>query len=284
MSCQLRWVGLGFVCVVGLLTASAGLGQPPAAREDKKDDKTATILVRLPDAKVKLTVDGSPLTQTGKERKFVTPPLVPGKRYSYTFVATVELNEYTWALRTHVVKFKAGETVTADLRTPQTGQRDKVLVGYGETPPKVVEAMCKLAKIGKDDVVYDLGCGDGRMVINAVKKYGAKKGVGIDIDPVRVKQAKEKVKAAGLSDKIEIRQGDVLELTDLSEASVVMLYIGEELNVRIRAMLQKTMKPGSRIVSHLYHMRDWKPAKEETITMENGAEHGIYLWQIEKKK
>src|SRR5207244_3212860 len=102
---------------------------------------------------------------------------------------------------------------------------DEVKVRYVPTPPEVVEAMLKLAKVGKDDMVYDLGCGDGRMVIAAVKS-GAKKGVGIDIDPQRLKECAENAKTANVEDRVTFRQGDVLKVEDLSDATVVMLYMG----------------------------------------------------------
>jgi uncharacterized protein (TIGR03000 family) len=275
MRCRLRWAGQGLVCVVGLLTASASLGQRTAAREGQ----SAIIVVRLSEPNATLTVDGEKTTSKGKERRFATPPLVPGTRYRYTLVASWPFNDYTMTVRTHVVSFKAGATVTADLRTPQTGRTDELIAEYGPTPPRIVEAMCKLATVGKNDVVYDLGCGDGRIILHTVKKFGARKGVGIDISPAWVKVARKNVKAAGLADKIEIREGDVLKLTDLSKATVVMLTLGEELNKRIRPLLEKTLPPGARIVSYAHRMGDWEPIRTETYPEED-VEHVIHLWRI----
>jgi ribosomal protein L11 methylase PrmA len=143
--------------------------------------------------------------------------------------------------------------------------------------------MIKLAGIGKDDVVYDLGCGDGRMVIAAVKQGGAKKGIGVDIDPQRVKEAKENVQKEGVADKVEIREGDALKVKDLSDATVVLLYMGNEFDLLLRPILEKQLKPGARIVSHRFTMGDWKPEKTETLTGKDGDRYLIHLWRIEKK-
>src|SRR5581483_5193549 len=133
------------------------------------------------------------------------------------------------------------------------------------TPDAVVEAMCRLAEVGPNDVVYDLGCGDGRMVITAVKKFKARRGVGLDIEPVCVEEAIENAKEQGVADRVKFQEKDILAIKDLSEATVVLLYVGDTLNQRLRPMLQKTLKPGARIVSHQYTMGDWKPAKKEIV-------------------
>src|SRR5438046_9379949 len=125
--------------------------------------------------------------------------------------------------------------------------------------------MLRLANVGKDDLVYDLGCGDGRLVITAVEKFQAQRGVGVDIDPERIKDSNANAQKSRVQGKVEFRQGDVLEINDLADASVVMLYMGNDLNLRLRPILQKTLKPGSRIVSHRFLMGDWKPLKTETI-------------------
>jgi cyclopropane fatty-acyl-phospholipid synthase-like methyltransferase len=134
-------------------------------------------------------------------------------------------------------------------------------------------------------VVYDLGCGDGRMVIAAVKKGGAKRGVGIDIDPQRVAESKANAKQAGVEDKVEFREGDVLKIPDLSDANVVLLYMGEDLNRQLKPILQKTLKPGSRIVSHRFTMGpDWKPDRTETIKGKDGDTYLLHLWTIKDAK
>src|SRR5262249_44833716 len=150
-----------------------------------------------------------------------------------------------------------------DLSDTEAQRNEDIVVRYVPTPDSIVEQMCNLAEITPRDVVFDLGCGDGRIVITAVKKYGAKRGVGVDINPSLVKESKENAKKAGVEDKVEFRVQDVLKIKDLSEATVVMLYMGDDINLRLRPILKSTLKPGSRIVSHRFTMGDWQPDKRE---------------------
>jgi SAM-dependent methyltransferase len=162
---------------------------------------------------------------------------------------------------------------------------DTIKVPYVPTPQTVVDEMLKFASVKEGEVVYDLGCGDGRIVVTAVKDFKAKKGIGIDIDPQRIKESNENAKVAKVQDKVEFRVGDVLQIKDVSEANVVALYLFPELNERLAPMLWKTLKPGSRIVSHDFLMGDkYKPDKEITVKDGNGDEHTIYLWTIPEKK
>ena len=148
-------------------------------------------------------------------------------------------------------------------------------VVFVPTPQEVVDRMLELAEVQKDDLVYDLGCGDGRIVVTAAKKYKVK-AVGYDIDPQRVKEAKENVKKNGVEDLVTIKQDDIFTL-DLSDADVVTLYLLPKLNVKLIPQLEK-LKPGSRIVSHAFDMQGVKPKKVETVEAENGSEHTVYLW------
>ena len=147
---------------------------------------------------------------------------------------------------------------------------------YVPTPEAVVEAMLQVANVGKNDIVYDLGCGDGRIPVTAAKKYGAT-GVGIDIDPQRIKEAKENVAKNNVGDKVTIVQGDLFE-QDLSKATVVTLYLLPSLNVKLMPKLMKELKPGTRVVSHAFDMGDWKPEKELDV---EGRK--IYFWTIPKR-
>jgi uncharacterized protein (TIGR03000 family) len=151
---------------------------------------------------------------------------------------------------------------------------------YVPTPQSVVDAMLKFADVKEGDVVYDLGCGDGRIVVTAVKSFKAKRGVGIDIDPVRVKESKQNAKDAKVEDKVEIREGDVLKIKDVSEANVVTLYLFPEVNERLAPMLKKTLKPGARIVSHDFRIGDWKPEKQIDVKDAGGEMHTLFLWTI----
>src|SRR5690242_4720361 len=145
--------------------------------------------------------------------------------------------------------------------SPVSGQQPSRApdIYFAATPQPVVEAMLKLAGVKAGDVVYDLGCGDGRIVITAVKQFGAKRGVGIDLDPVRVKESIENAKKAGVSDRVEFKQGDVLKLESVADANVVTLYLLPSVNQKLAPMLRKTLKPGSRIVSHDFRMEPWEP-------------------------
>ncbi len=138
--------------------------------------------------------------------------------------------------------------------------------------------MLDLAKVGKDDVVYDLGCGDGRIVIAAAKKFGAR-GVGVDIDPQRIKESKENALKAGVADRVKFIQKDLFEM-DLSEATVIALYLLPSLNLRLRPKLLSDLKPGSRIVSFAFDMGDWKPEKVITIPADLEKELTIYYWVV----
>jgi SAM-dependent methyltransferase len=150
-------------------------------------------------------------------------------------------------------------------------------VPYVPTPAQVVETMLKLGNVGPGDIHYDLGCGDGRIVVMAVKNFGAARGTGYDIDPERIKEAKENAKQAGVSDKTRFILGNLFE-ADFRDANVVTLYLLPEVNLKLRPKLLKDLKVGSRIVSHQFDMGDWKPDK--TITMEWRT---VYLWTVTEK-
>jgi SAM-dependent methyltransferase len=154
---------------------------------------------------------------------------------------------------------------------------------YVPTPQEVVEKMLELADVKKDDVVYDLGCGDGRIVITAAKKYGAK-GVGYDIDPERIAESKENVKKAEVGEKVKIEKKDIFTL-DLSGANVITLYLLPSLNEKLIPQLEK-LKPGSRIVSHAFAMKGVKPKKVVEVKCKDGNTRTVYLWvtPLEKEK
>ena len=158
----------------------------------------------------------------------------------------------------------------------------KKIVPYVPTPQEVVERMLELAQVKKGDVVYDLGSGDGRIVVTAAKKYGVK-AIGFEIDPERIKESLENIKKAGVGHLVEIRQQDI-RTVDLSQASVLTMYLLPEVNLMIRLNIWKQMKPGSRVVSHDFDMGDWKPIKTEQIKDPSGWEHTLYLWQVEANR
>jgi len=157
------------------------------------------------------------------------------------------------------------QALAAAARTPD--------VVFVPTPDMVIDKMLELANVSAKDVVYDLGCGDGRIVVRAAQRFGAR-AVGVDINPVRIAEAAANVKAAGVADKVRLIEGDLFE-ANISEATVVTLYLLPRLNVKLRPKLLKELRPGSRIVSHAFDMGDWVPD-------EKGAANGIevYLWRV----
>jgi ubiquinone/menaquinone biosynthesis C-methylase UbiE len=146
-------------------------------------------------------------------------------------------------------------------------------VPFVPTPPEVVREMLKLANVHKGDVVYDLGCGDGRIVITAVKEFGAT-GVGVDIDPQRIKEAEENAKTEGVADRVKFIQQDLFE-ADISKATVVTLYLLSGVNLKLRPKLLRELKPGTRIVSHSFDMGDWKPDKQVQLDWRR-----LYFWVV----
>ena len=156
--------------------------------------------------------------------------------------------------------------------------QSKKIVPYVPTDQDVVEKMLELAEVKKGDVVYDLGSGDGRIVVTAAKKYGVK-AFGFEIDPQRIKESHENIKKAGVGKLVEIRQQDILTV-DVSPASVVTMYLLPDVNLKLRPTLLKQLKPGSRVVSHDFDMGDWKPEK----TIQVGDSATLYLWRIPASK
>jgi SAM-dependent methyltransferase len=160
----------------------------------------------------------------------------------------------------------------------QAVKEKKPDVIFVPTPQDVVDKMLEVAEVKKGDVLYDLGCGDGRIVTTAAKRHGVK-AVGIDIDPQRIAESRETVRKAGVGDLVTIKQADIFE-EELGEASVVTLYLLPELNVRLMPRL-KRLKPGTRIVSHDFDMRGAKPKKVVSVrTDDDEEEHTVYLWVV----
>jgi SAM-dependent methyltransferase len=153
------------------------------------------------------------------------------------------------------------------------------LAPYVPTPQEVVDRMLQLAGVGKGDVVYDLGCGDGRIPITAAQRFGAR-GVGVDIDPQRIAEANANAAKAGVTDRVTFRLQDALA-TDVSEATVVTLYLLSASNLKLRPILTRQLKPGARIVSHAFSMGDWKADRVDTFTDSAGGTRTLYLWKTD---
>jgi ubiquinone/menaquinone biosynthesis C-methylase UbiE len=152
---------------------------------------------------------------------------------------------------------------------------------YVPTEQEVVEKMLDMAKVKKSDIVYDLGCGDGRIVATAAKKYGAK-GVGVDIDPDRIKDSHKTLKKFDVEKMVEIREGDALKVKDLDKATVIMLYMLPPFMEKLEKQA-KSLKPGTRIVAHDFPFPNWKP--DVTVEFRGPARnHNLYMWTVPERK
>ena len=231
----------------------------------------------LPDADAELELDGKLVPGTGTTRTFETPALPRNGTQRAALTVRWKPNTYTNMTRTKTVSFRAGDAVTVDLSREDPGDRVRVI--YVPTPQDIAEAMVKLAGVTASDVVFEPGCGDARITIAAIK-MGARRGLCVDIDADRVEESRAKVKEAGLDSRIEVRHGDALDVHDLSDATVVLLYMGDHFDMLIRPVLWKQLKVGSRIVSHRFTMGDWKPDKTMTVSSAEGGDFELHLWTI----
>ena len=268
---------------VGLIVAligAAAIGQ---------DKKTATVKITVPDrghADTIVKVDGVEVKGTGTTRSFTTAAIEPGKELKLKVEALIEPNNYTKITRPREITVKAGDEVKLDLTT-EDKKFDKIVVRWVPTPEDIVDKMAEMAKVTKDDIIFDPGCGDAVMLIRPVKKLGAKKGIGIDIDPKMVKQAQEKAKTEGVAEKVVIKEGDILNEKDMAicaESSVVLIYIGDDLGARMAPVLQKLLKPGTRVVSHRFTLGDWKPDQTVKVKGADGDDYTLHYWVVKEKK
>jgi len=159
----------------------------------------------------------------------------------------------------------------------RAGQQKQLDVPYVPTKFPVVDEMLKMADIQKTDVVYDLGCGDGRLIIGAAQKYGAR-GIGYDIDPERIKESLENAQKAGVTNLVKFYEQDLFT-ADFHEASVMTLYLLTSVNLKLRPKMLKELKPGTRIVSHNFGMGEWRPDQSSTVMIDD-ISHEVYLWII----
>ena len=150
-------------------------------------------------------------------------------------------------------------------------------VPYVPTPERIVDEMLKLANVGRKDVLYDLGSGDGRIVITAAKRFGTR-GVGIEIDPVRIREARDNAKAAGVENLVKFVEGDIFE-APIRAATVVTMYLLPDVNMKLRPRLLSELRPGTRIVSHNYDLGDWKPRRQVRLSVD-GTSHEVFFWVV----
>lgn len=159
--------------------------------------------------------------------------------------------------------------------TLETREPDVIFV---PTPQNVVDTMLKMADVKSGEMVYDLGCGDGRIVITAAKDFGAR-GIGVDIDPKRIAESRENATKAAVSDRVQFRQTDLFTM-NFADADVVMLYLLPALNVRLRPRLLDELKPGTRVVSHAFMMGEWEPDNRAEV---GNPAKSVYFWRVPAK-
>jgi uncharacterized protein (TIGR03000 family) len=262
-----------------LLAFLVATSAPFLVAQDKAVKKQpAQLRVLVPPA-AKVSIDGTPTKQEGEERLFVTPPLALGKTYTYTLKALIPRNGRS-VVRMGIVTVEGGKESRIDFRPDSKDDISSEII-FVPTSQIIVDKMLQMAKVKKGDVVYDLGCGDGRIVVTAAKEFGAK-GVGVDIDPDRVKESLDNVKQVKVDKLVEIRLGDALKVEDISKATVVMLYMLPEFQAKLAPILKKQLKPGTRIVAHDYALPGWKEEKMVTL-MGEFREHELYLYRVGKK-
>jgi uncharacterized protein (TIGR03000 family) len=281
------------IALAALLLAAPAL----VAQDNTGPTEPAYLNVKVP-ADAKLTIGDRVTQQTGETRRFVTPGLALGKNYTYSVKATFKDKDGKEVTVEETVRVAGGKTTDVDLTKPKgdakkaddkkaddkkadddKGTRPPDVI-FVATPPEVVDEMIKVADIKKSDLLYDLGCGDGIIVVTAAKKVGCK-AVGYDIDPKRVKEAKEKAKEAKVEDLVTIEEKDIFTL-DLTKATVIATYLLDDLNKKLVAQF-KQMKEGSRIVMHDYDIPGYQPDKTTKVTV-NGREHRVFLYTIPLKK
>jgi hypothetical protein len=289
--CSVRRSFLGRLILLGALAlVTLGCQRPePAEKVD------GTVVLLLPetrpapdyakDRKSKLTVDGKDVPiEAGADREFSVNVEDIGAGKTVTIV--YDYWPVTWSntVRTKKVKVEPGKKIKVDFHKVDADLPDHIRPIFVPTPHEVVDDMCRVGKVGNEDVVYDIGCGDGRMVITAVKKFNAKKGVGVDIDKDLIIKCKKSAEEAGVADKVEFRNEDALKLKDLSDATVVLLYVGDEFGAALEPVLRKTLKKGARVVSHRFKLGDWEPDSETKVRRKNNSgeddDFVLKLWTI----
>lgn len=280
-----RFPGLT-VTLVTLFALGSFLPVRGQESKEKPAQQPVTLKVHMPHKGAKLVIEGQETRQSGILRQFISPPLDPGRNYTYTLIAKWEPNNYTKITRTRKVPVQAGKEIEIDMKEQDPGVKDDIVIRYVPTPQDIVDEMCKLGAVGPEDVIYEPGCGDGRMIITAVGKFKAKRGLGIDLDPKRIEESLANAKKAGVEDKIEFRKGDILKIDDkeIAQASVVLLYLGNEMDLAIRPQLLRALKPGSRIISHRFTMGDWKPTKSLDLKGQDGDDYKVHLWVVGESK
>lgn len=235
--------------------------------------KSVTVEVYLPED-ARLFIEGQEMKSQGSMSRFVSPSLPPGK-YTYTIKAIIPGPNGPRTV-TRQIDVRPGDFESIDLRAP--GKRPIADVEYEPTPQKVVDALLRLAKVTRNDVVWDLGCGDGRIPVTAAKEYGCQ-ARGFDIDPDRVRDSLANARQHSVERLVTIQQRDIFTL-DLSQGpTIVTLYLLPRLNAKLLPQLRQ-LPPGARVISVAHRLADIKPDEQIVVNTELG-EFDVYLWKAE---
>ncbi len=275
-----RTVLAGLLLVVAALSASPAVGQ----------DKAPVLGVGAHEITIRNVTDKAfayNLRPYGSEDKSQPYTLAPDgiHRFPAPNIVVVGYLKYgrevTYSLYPgRAYSFRVGTGSQVDIWVGAHGREDAVdLAPWVPTPPEVIIKMLDLAKVGKDSVVYDLGCGDGRIVVTAAKVYHAR-GVGIDIEPARIKESKASAKASKVEDLVKFKTSDVMKV-DLSPATIVTIYLLPESNALLRPKLEKELKPGVYVVTHNYMIPGWEKKEIESAVVpdKEGVEHSVFLYR-----
>jgi uncharacterized protein (TIGR03000 family) len=265
-------LALGVALLLVVLPPLEAVQKSPSPRPAR-----VRVLIR-PDAQ--LFFDAHRTQQSGAERLFETPPLPPGQPFTYLLKATWHDGSRE-VVRMAEIQVRAGATSFVDLRPGSKDATSSEII-YVPTPQSVVDKMLEMAKVTQEDIVYDLGCGDGRLLVTAAVKFGAR-GVGIDLDPARIQDSLANVKKAGVDKLVEIRQGDALKVPDLARATVIVTYMLPEFMEKLKPILERELKPGTRVVAHDYPVPGWEPLERHTVRSTRIVPHTLYLWRIDKR-
>lgn len=265
------------------LASSCSQPQPPAQTKSEITTPSTEVAIR---SVVKEEVSFF-IRQQYTESEWQEKKLAPGEVEKIKAPAGLHIRfQSAWEEKEYLLDpgqayaFRYDENGQLELFEGSHGRTDAAdLAPFVPTPMPVVEKMLELVDLSRDDIVYDLGCGDGRIVVTAAKKYGAR-GVGIDLDPQRIAESKARAKQEGVTKLVRFEQQDVMK-ADFSPATVVTLYLLPESNEMLRPLLEKQLKPGTRVVSHNYEIPEWeeKQVAYETVTAEDGTTHTIYVYR-----
>ncbi len=285
------------VSLAALLALSAGCRDtppPPGPGEPEKADLTVLVpeYVERPDSSpprlYSLKIDGKDFTEPKpkpKEKITLTVTPAPGKD-TVEVVMTFYPVPYSKTVRKKLVKLPPGKKVTVDFNVEDKETPDWYEPIFYPSPRSLMREACLLAKVTEKDTVMDIGCGDGRLIITALKEFKAKKGIGLDINPDLVKLCQENALKEGVADRAEFKVEDALKMKDVSHADVVFIYLGEDLSARLEPLFRKTLKPGARVVSLDFGIGSWKHDDKKTHKAFNDhkreSDHTLYLWTIKE--